>query len=132
MISHWYRKLAATQLYRAFLRHRVWQAKMIIATHILFCFPLSSAFVVWVFIPLVIVDFGAAMLFSGYGLPDGAIVVSSIACFSLATPIVLRIYGDFFEGYIAGLLAVFGRPEKAQTFLEKTQHRLSNWEREFA
>ncbi|WP_372573079.1 hypothetical protein [Ruegeria jejuensis] len=128
MIRDWYRTLKATRFYRAFLQHRVWVAKLVIASPILFCFPLGSVAFVWVFLPLTL-TLPAIFWLTGDGGVSVAIINSLLMVYLIALgPISLRIFTDLTQGYFAGLFAVFGKRKRALVFLEKTQNELNEWE----
>ena len=132
MIRNWYSKLKRMRLYRAFLKHRVWTAKMILSTHIFYCFPLGSVGFVWVFLPLKAATAIFVALFSGSDWLNPAMVLLHVLFFITLAPMMARFVKDLFRGYFAGMFAVFGRKTAAHTFLRNVEKELEEWEHQYA
>ena len=105
---------------------------MIIASHVLYCFPLGSVVLVWVFLPVaVFVPALMILLQSGEAALPFA-VLCELLFFVAIGPIFVRTLEDTFQGFFAGLFAVFGQKRSAQAFLALTQKELDEWERQYA
>lgn len=131
-MTGWFTTVKASRLYGLFLRHRIWTARMIIASKLLYCFPLGCLAIVWIMLPVtvIVMSVASAVQDSGTALP--AIFFLNALFFIALAPITVNVVIDLFRGYVAGLYAVFGRATGAQNFLRSTQSDHSLWERQYA
>lgn len=130
MTPGWYKTLKRSTLYRAFLVHRVWTAKAISASGILYCFPLITLLAVWWFLPVTVLSVSWLHVATSAGVSEHAML--GLALFQLAYvvaagPIVLRALHDTHRGYFAGFSAVFGNTTSLNSLLQDTQNELKDW-----